>query len=97
MFSSVSMSFEVFSRDSVRIIDLTWRGKKRCALHLLEESDVHQAVPVLLFGIRLQILRVTRLAHRLKNAILFGNLGVVEVPVISRQIVVHDMADFMKR
>src|SRR5215471_14832431 len=97
MFFSISMSSEILSRDSVGTVHLT-RGRKKCdAFHFLEETVVRQAVPVLVFGIRLQILRVTCLTHCLKNAELFRHFWALEVPVVSRQIVVHDVAHFMQR
>jgi hypothetical protein len=48
-------------------------------------------------GIRLQILFVAWLPNDLKNAMFLGSIYVYAVAVVSRQIVVRDMANFVKR
>ena len=52
---------------------------------------------MLVRGICLQVLFVARLPDDLKNAMFFGSFYVCAVPVVSGQIIVHDMANFMKR
>ena len=52
---------------------------------------------MLVRGVGLQILLVARLADDLQNAVFFGNFCGGAVPVVSGQVIIHDMANFVKR
>src|SRR5262245_56845903 len=97
MLLSVSMPSEVVSREIVCLVCFSWSRNECDGLHPLEHTLVGHGVPMVIRRIRLQILLVARLSDGSKHAPFFGGFYVVAVAVVSRQIVVHDMADFVER
>src|SRR6476619_3437673 len=68
---------EVFSRELVRLVRLPRSWNERDGLHLLQHALVGRDVPMVISGIRVQILLVARLSDRPEHAPFFGGLDVV--------------------
>ena len=97
MLIAVGMSSEMLCSDFVRVVRLLRGRNERDVLHSLKEVLVHQRIPMLVRSVGLQVLLVARLADDLQNAVFLGNFCGGAVPVVPGQVIIHDVANFVKR